>query len=1122
MAVRVSILAFFGLLFGMPGSLAQFEEGFSRTDERPLPELLQEGLTHGDYLALRDAGGLLDHPRFRKRALQLLRRHTLFLPQELKVDERLDRRTFLDFFHRERSRLKFSEVLAVFYLTPVEEQTVRYELEPLDEGASVDPAERLRELVDAFRFHLEVGDEAALLQVGKELAALGRREGFLFLCRVLREGRLFQGHLANPARVRNVLCWELVQFRDLEALETLLTLLERGELDEDFVLPLLTQLTNIRLAPEDRVRPLHEQFRHWLDSLHTLPRLRQLGYDRSFSFRKSFFQFPVDYYGKLLGRVESNPWIERNVLEDLKATHHPRALFYLAAQVFRASRDPLRQDADYFASLLETWSGQRVRVEGTAGFIAAHHFDEDPFAALNLLRYWASHYDDYEWDEGKGRFVLKASNLALTQNYERLFRRLNSSNDSVARQAYLLLVEGDPNEVLPLARKYRELIRQFNPTLPSAKHRFLEQLVLLHDFCRRNQVHTRPPARLAFQLRQLAQAQTPRERLAIENQILERLTLDEITSLEVWGLLHANHLENAYSVARIVDWFYSRHWGYILANHRQLRLFLKKATLFAGIGAGGVCAGYLNKFKELSPELRQRLLQLKETESDPDILASIQALLQEDLLRQPEVLNTFLFSPELFTPEQVKALPSWTGEDWSPLLTAYRGCTEPGCRTNLLLYACRHESLEQVPFLIGVLRQQPDEALALQQLEKLCGAPAGTTAREWLERWERDSTNFRTWPQAFFAELKSRLAEQDSLPVEVFNAFAASSHFTPQDLPLLLNALPHLQPSRDVRRLRLPFALSISEHLTYFDSLPIEPRYLDDLPRLFDLQADLNPLFDWFFQQTATLDAEARGRFYLDLFRKNWFLNHIFDGKISRQQTVLIRQALEAYLDQTAYLSEFEELSIEKYLAALQLAHLPLPERLEATIQMPLDEEARRSLQKEVLARVQYADLPTVAPFFPRLAVLDEYNFLNRDFGLPLFDLQAESVGEELVRLHRRLTPLELYVHYLQAFGVDFQDASGRLDFGKIRDLLQYDLVSPFVGSGGQRRDYYVYGLVKVLEYYFGQRLGFHEKLNENQTFFTHFATQRVRAWLAFLEQNGYLESPLLSIPSFNAIGRQR
>ena len=82
------------------------------------------------------------------------------------------------------------------------------------------------------------------------------------------------------------------------------------------------------------------------------------------------------------------------------------------------------------------------------------------------------------------RYLPILESLVKTQNYEKLFRRLNSRNDSVAVNSFLQLTQGDPVEINALAKKYRQLLRNHNASLPSLKFGYLEQLTLLTDFCK--------------------------------------------------------------------------------------------------------------------------------------------------------------------------------------------------------------------------------------------------------------------------------------------------------------------------------------------------------------------------------------------------------------------------------------------------------------------------------------------------------------------------------------------------------------------------------------------------------------------------------------------------------------
>jgi len=116
------------------------------------------------------------------------------------------------------------------------------------------------------------------------------------------------------------------------------------------------------------------------------------------------------------------------------------------------------------------------------------------------------------------------------------------------------------------------------------------------------------------------------------------------------------------------------------------------------------------------------------------------------------------------------------------------------------------------------------------------------------------------------------------------------------------------------------------------------------------------------------------------------------------------------------------------------------------------------------------------------------------------------------------MTEYELYFHYLKEFGIDFCTKKGKLDYEKIANILRFDSVTPFVGGGGGKRDYHSYGIIKLLELNFATRLGFHEKLNENQSFYTFSTAKRSKAWIDFLLEKNLILIPKEEAPSFNRL----
>ena len=143
---------------------------------------------------------------------------------------------------------------------------------------------------------------------------------------------------------------------------------------------------------------------------------------------------------------------------------------------------------------------------------------------------------------------------------------------------------------------------------------------------------------------------------------------------------------------------------------------------------------------------------------------------------------------------------------------------------------------------------------------------------------------------------------------------------------------------------------------------------------------------------------------------------------------------------------------------------------------------------------------------------------LQKDFGLPIFELENEKTRKQIISNHSKMSEYDFYKYYLKEFGVDFLTKKGNLDFEKIYDLLQFEIVTPFVGGGGSHRDQFTYGLIKILELHFKTRLGFHEKLNENQTFYSFTSTKRAKAWRTYLTDNQLVKPNHSLPPSFNDV----
>lgn len=1080
---------------------------------------LEADLKLGRARSLRDVGSVLNLADQKLRAQQLLKDYTLFLPDEVDLSAQLDKESFLNFYYTNAENFKYSEILNAFYLTPVEEWTPKFELIPFEALGEVDRALLLRKHVLEFEKAIEDKNATQIIKTLKLIKAQKSNEAYRYLCDVLEKEIFPNQKFPNREKAAKIIASCLSQYPVERALKLLSKLTSEELIDTQTGAFYLAKLTNHLPSQTSDAKSLAGEYEDKVSELGGFEEMRQAGYHITYSFNSTFFEFPVDFYGRVLSLSEQKSWLQHNALKDVVETHHPRALFYIAAQIYQY-RDRLDIDKYQFVDLLEQLTEVKIKVQGSQDFSEEHNWNSDNVAQRNYIAYWAAHYEDYEWDEIRGQFINKTEKLELTKNYERLFRRLNSKNDSIAQQAWLLLSEGDPVEVIGLANKYKELLRNYNTSLPSFKYRYLEQAVQLTDYCKRNKIRYEPSTKARFWLDKLLKSENEKERYEIENRVINTVTADEITAIEYWGLLNENNKQAAFSVGRILDWYYSENWDAIISNEKNLRLYLKKARLFADIGVIGVCNHYMNKFGILYPQLTERLNNLLRVETDEDIINGISFLIFNNQHEDGSVVQGFILDPSSVKKNEIADLPKPNEEEINLLFRRLREEERASVRTQLLQYLMSHKDVAYVPQLMELLPTSKDKKQIVSLLGKIYNHSFKDKEQGWLAIWEKDKRNFRKWEKKFFNDkIKSVENLEAVVNVKDLNAIVRSRFYEPEkQKELVLRSLSRLKSVKYVRRFRVEPLLNMPSDLVYFENLNLTEKELDDIPRLFDL-SNPKPMVAFLVRQTEGFDIEEKGSFFNNLFRSNWFANYVNDGRVSKHIGSYIRKALDTYLNESDLISEFEEQATVRNIALLDISNLPLEDKMNALLQLrnQVNSEALQQVQKAILSRVDYLDISRIAPFFPELTALERYNFLNRDFGLPLFDLNEPKVRQELITIHQRYIndQEKFYCYYLDQFGVDYKTEEGKIDYAKVYRILKYDIVTPFVGDGGNRRDYFTYGIIKLLEKDFGTSLGFHPKLNENQTFYSFSSAKRATAWMDYLEEQS-LVSRVNESKSFN------
>ncbi|MEO3405154.1 hypothetical protein AAFN85_14700 [Mucilaginibacter sp. CAU 1740] len=305
-----------------------------------------------------------------------------------------------------------------------------------------------------------------------------------------------------------------------------------------------------------------------------------------------------DELKKSATEILNNRIVKHNNIEQLIKDKNPEVLFNIASLLYsnRTHFNQYQSNTLNYINLIELLTGTDIGVEDEHNKIS-YHIDKDfePASRLNLLIFFAKNYKRYKWNERAGIFSNDLERAKKPYG-EALFQLLNSKTDSVAQNAFVKLTIGNKQIVQALADEYNNANIDFNRKLPIFAYRFLKQLVALTTYCREHHIDFYGSDALRRNINRLQQELPFKTRHLLEDNLIQQLTLSDITALEYWSLVNQTNYELDYSVGRILDVFYSQNWDKLVHNKTQLDLYLKKSVLFNNIQIIGICNNYLKKF----------------------------------------------------------------------------------------------------------------------------------------------------------------------------------------------------------------------------------------------------------------------------------------------------------------------------------------------------------------------------------------------------------------------------------------------------------------------------------------------------------------------------------------------
>lgn len=1089
-AIWCILCFYFGFATVCPPTIAAQLE--LRIDYEYVLAEIDQQLLKGDLLALRDLGDLLSKPSVRSKAVDLLQRRTLFTNREIVVNPQLSREQFLDFVYTNYARIKFHYLLEVFYITPPAERSAPYTIESLARDELFDPVHRLRQHIQTLQQNVKAGDiNSAVTQINR-IGELDIFEGSEFLLKQLNEEAF--GKRKEFQLLYETICANVVQYHEPQTLRTFLKVYDKKILPAAVIKPFLTRLTNIELDSPN----LTKQYEQLLDSLETVEQIRQLGFDKILPSRIYYYEEAVDYYGKIFLGADSLAWLTKSAMDDLIQTRHPRVLYYLAAKLFTSQlQRPNESIAQYWNEKIQQRLAARIEIyNGERKFVVEPDWENDSTGRLNHFLFWASHYDDFEWDENRLQYINKTVSRTLANKYKFLLRRLTSTNDSVAQSVYLQLTEGNPKIIIPLAERYRPVLRNHNKNLPPIDYYYLECLAELTNYCKLNNIDYEAQNELQRALERLKLNLAPQNRFLLENRLIENIKLQDLTKLEYAAMLNTQNRAFSYSMSRILDYAYSKFWSNISNQDDQLRLYLKKSFLFARIGTTGICKEYLNKFDVNKKILQDKLHALRKLETDSHIKFQI-----ERLLTQIDQKELYAWQDLLHSDIDLSLLPVPAETSYPAIFDSLTQQTiDERVQLRLMLYLSLHPAIEQVPHLITLIQKEVLQREANRMLQNIYAynfkARGQAQVEQWKIIWQTDSINYRSWGTHFLEDVVNYLKTSDRLRISDINVVTTSPFYEPKYRAACLEALKKVTPIRQIDRLSIIPALSVSEELKYLEDLKLQARDLSKLLPLLEVDAP-EKFLKFLRQQLNNAKPSEVVPLYVTICSMDWFQEYAASPNPSKSLLNNIRKTLNNYIESKT-VSIANKNAAEIALAKLEYAGKTVAVALKASFILEVDEETLADYQESIIRQIDYTQIGDALRDYRKFSPAFDYPLLYRDFGLPIFDLSDIVFRQALIARHKTTSKSAFYIYYLDEFGVRLRDEKGKLDYNKIYDYLQHGIVLPFSG-GNEIRDYYVLGIIKLLEATFGTTLDFPNKFQQEELNRTEALKARAKAWMNYL-----------------------
>jgi hypothetical protein len=551
-------------------------------------------------------------------------------------------RALADYLEKNKAGLKYSSLLGKFTDAPIEDREADYRIHRKAKNAD-DPAIVLAELkaeMKAAEIREDWFDHVMLVP---RIGRLGTPEAFFYLKECANGAHWGQGVSNRDKQMKEALQRALGNFRTREAAELILAIAkELGDWGgKSFVGP-LSRITGLRIGEYKSSKDsVMGAYRHLLDSLPSLPELRELGYRRSSELREDDFAGRSEYLVYLIRHNRHEWWLHGHAVRELIARRDPVVLRELAGGRYRlvgmlgGGRQKLPEEwlHELTNTAIELKDDKDGEVYTPLGKVSDEHF----------LIYWSRNYQHYEWSEETGRFVYRGEELVPEDPVTGYFNDLFSADDQKVFTAFDQLTDFAPDSIVLRAKPYhlKMVDRIISPRIVGLPYQSqlgskIALLAGLKAYCRSKSLPVAGPEGLGRWLAGIDRAGKEEDWMEESKGLETLLTVDDLTGLEMYTILGQKRYPRAIkAVGMMLTIWYGTRWSEIVADPVALRLYLKKFSVYPKTGIRRGWGGFGSQLVEMDNETFAALREVLRSETDDDILDVVErAVVREEIRRK--------------------------------------------------------------------------------------------------------------------------------------------------------------------------------------------------------------------------------------------------------------------------------------------------------------------------------------------------------------------------------------------------------------------------------------------------------------------------------------------------------